>query len=59
MMSIISDAVTASASRGMSALLRNAQVQRFIKAPILDWVIPPALFILIVAAAGWIVFVPK
>ena len=59
MISTISGAVTAGAARGKSAILRNAHVQRLIKAPILDWVIPPGLVVVIVVAAFWIAFGPQ
>jgi hypothetical protein len=56
MMSTISGAVVNGAGRGKPALLGKAIVQRFVKAPILDWVIPPTLAVIIVVAFVWIAF---
>jgi len=57
MISTVSGALAAGAARGKSAVLRNERVQRLIKAPILDWVIPSALVAIIVIALAWVIII--
>ena len=57
MISAITDALTDGANRGKSALMRKPQVQRFMNAPIWDWVIPSTLVVIIVVSLAWVFIV--
>jgi hypothetical protein len=59
MMSTVSGAITAGAARGKSTLLRRPNVRRLIQMPILDWVIPPLLVVIILVASAWVAFGPE
>ena len=59
MIASLSAAVSASPLGRAFAKLRNGPIGDFARLPILDWVIPPTLAVMIAAFAGWLAFAPN
>jgi hypothetical protein len=59
MIAAVSAAVSASPLGRAFVKLHQGPVGDFFRLPILDWVIPPLLAVMIASFAGWLAFAPN